>query len=154
MGNTSTNLFYLPLFKALLQPGEVQHRDPGPTRLWKVNTTRWIRGQQYAGSKHRIIRVGVKVYITIPRSWIAVIQRYRVFIKYCVFFHDFEIYSRLCVSMCMYTACGPPRQMAGRTPALKQNWQSLEKSQLLKEKTQYLMNTLYHPSSLNPFKDL
>ena len=37
---------------------------------------------------------------------------------------------------------------AGRTPALlHQNWQSSEKSQYLKEKTQYLMNTLYTPRS-------
>ena len=36
---------------------------------------------------------------------------------------------------CVYT-------MAGRTPALQQNWQSSEKSQHLKEKTQYLMSTL------------
>ena len=37
--------------------------------------------------------------------------------------------------------------MAGRTPALQQNWQSSEKSQNVKEKTQYLMNTQYmgHP---------
>ena len=33
--------------------------------------------------------------------------------------------------------------MAGRTPTLQQNWQSSEKSQHFKEKTQYLMNTLY-----------
>ena len=32
---------------------------------------------------------------------------------------------------------------AGKTPALQQNWQSSEKSQNFKEKTQYLMNTLY-----------
>ena len=40
--------------------------------------------------------------------------------------------------------------MAGRTPALQQNWQSWEKSQHFKEETQYLMNTLniifIHPS--------
>ena len=39
---------------------------------------------------------------------------------------------------------GPP--LAGRTPALQQNWQSSENSQHLKEKTQYLMNTLYKTS--------
>ena len=33
--------------------------------------------------------------------------------------------------------------MAGRRPALQQNWKSSEKSQHFKEKTQYLMNTLY-----------
>ena len=38
---------------------------------------------------------------------------------------------------CVYT------HQAGRTPALQQNWQSSEKSQSFKEKTQYLMNTLY-----------
>ena len=31
----------------------------------------------------------------------------------------------------------------GRKPVLQQNWQSFEKSQHFKEKTQYLMNTLY-----------
>ena len=39
---------------------------------------------------------------------------------------------------CVYT------HQAGRTPALQQNWQSSEISQHFKEKTQYLMNTLYH----------
>ena len=34
--------------------------------------------------------------------------------------------------------------MEGRTLALQQNWQSSEKSQNFKEKTQYLMNTLYY----------
>ena len=32
---------------------------------------------------------------------------------------------------------------AVRKPALQQNWQSSEKSQNSKEKTQYFMNTLY-----------
>ena len=41
------------------------------------------------------------------------------------------------VSVCVYT------HQAGRKPALQQNWQSSEKSQNFKEKTQYLMNTLY-----------
>ena len=40
---------------------------------------------------------------------------------------------------CVYT------HQAGRKPALQQNWQSWEKSQNFKEKTQYLMNTLYMP---------
>ena len=39
--------------------------------------------------------------------------------------------------MCVHT------HRAGRTPALQQFWQSLEKSQNVKEKTQYLLNTLY-----------
>ena len=38
---------------------------------------------------------------------------------------------------CVYT------HQVGRTPALQQNWQSSEKSQHFKEKTQYLMNILY-----------
>ena len=38
---------------------------------------------------------------------------------------------------CVYT------HQAGRTPALQQNWQSSEKSQHFREKTKYLMNTLY-----------
>ena len=38
---------------------------------------------------------------------------------------------------CVYT------YQAGRTQALQQNWQSSEKSQNFKEKTQYLNNTLY-----------
>ena len=35
---------------------------------------------------------------------------------------------------CVYT------HQAGRTPTLQQNWQSLEKSQNFKEKTQYLIS--------------
>ena len=64
-----------------------------------------------------------------PAEW-----RYRVFIKYCVwFFEDFKIFRTLAflgfpsVSVCVYT-------MAGQTPALQQNWQSSEKSQHFKEK--------------------
>ena len=59
-----------------------------------------------------------------------------------VFFEDFNINSglwHLSVSprcQCMYT------QLAGRKPAPQQNWQSSEKSQNFKEKTQFLMNTL------------
>ena len=37
---------------------------------------------------------------------------------------------------CVYT-------MAGQTPGRQQNWRSSEKSKNFKEKTQYLMNTLY-----------
>ena len=33
--------------------------------------------------------------------------------------------------------------MASQTPTLQQNWQSSEKSQNFKEKTQYLMDILY-----------
>ena len=68
---------------------------------------------------------------------------YRVFIKYCVSFPNFEKYSGLCPfsvfprCQCVYT------HQAGRKQALQQNWQSSEKSQNFKEKTQYLMNTLY-----------
>ena len=49
----------------------------------------------------------------------------------------FELWSFSVFPWCQYT------HQAGRTPALQQNWQSPEKSQNLKEKTQYLMNTLY-----------
>ena len=42
--------------------------------------------------------------------------------------------------MCVYT-----RQVSWKA-ALQQNWQSSEKSQYFKEKTQYLMNTLYNNS--------
>ena len=67
---------------------------------------------------------------------------YRVFIKYFVFFQIFynipesglSLFS-LGVSVCTL--------QAGRTPALQQHWQSSEKSQIFKEKAQYLMNTLY-----------
>ena len=38
---------------------------------------------------------------------------------------------------CVYT------HQAGRKSALQQNWQSSEKSQNFKEKTQYELNTLY-----------
>ena len=65
-------------------------------------------------------------------------RRYRVFIKYCVFFRIFKnildsVFPRC---QCVYTP------QAGRNPALQQNWQSSEKSQNFKEKTQYLMNIL------------
>ena len=46
------------------------------------------------------------------------------------------------VSQCVYT------HQAGRTPALQRNVQSSEKSQNLKEKTQYFMNTLYVTANL------
>ena len=65
---------------------------------------------------------------------------YRVFSKYCVW-ENFKIYSVLWPfsvfprCQCVYT------HQAGRTHALQQNWQSSEKH--FKEKTQYLMNTLY-----------
>ena len=65
-------------------------------------------------------------------------ENYRVFIKYCVFSDFFlnipnSVFPRC---QCVYT------HQAGRKPALQQNWQSSEKSQNFKEKTQYLMNTL------------
>ena len=67
---------------------------------------------------------------------------YRVFIKYWWFFSNFQKYSGLWPFQvfprcsCVYT------HQAGRKPALQQNWQSSEKSQNFKEKTQYLMNPL------------
>ena len=45
-------------------------------------------------------------------------------------------FSTFPLCQCVYT------QQAGRKPALQQNWQSSEKS-LFKEKTPYLMKTLY-----------
>ena len=59
-----------------------------------------------------------------------------------VFFPKILKYSRLSAfsvfpqCQCEYT------HQAGTTPALQQNWQSSEKSQNFKEKTQYLKNTL------------
>ena len=70
---------------------------------------------------------------------LVLLYSYRVFIKYCVFSKDFRIFQTpfsLGVSVCTHTK-------AGRTPALLQILQSSEKSQHFKEKTQYLMNTLY-----------
>ena len=65
---------------------------------------------------------------------------YRVFIKYCVFFEDFKIYSGFwpfsvfpLVSVCVHRTSRFDRQMAGRTPAQQyQNWQSSEKNILRK----------------------
>ena len=64
---------------------------------------------------------------------------YRMFIKYCVFFRIIQNIpdSIFPQCQCVYT------YQAGRKPALQQNWQSSEISQHFKEKTQYLMNTLY-----------
>ena len=65
-------------------------------------------------------------------------NRYRVFIKYCVL-----EYSGLCPfsvlprSQCVYT------HQACRTPARCSKLAEFRKSQIFKEKTQYLMNTLY-----------
>ena len=76
-------------------------------------------------------------------SFMCPLKTYRVFIKYCVFFEDFLKFSGLMTfsvfprCQCVYT------HQAGRTLALQQNWQSLEKFQNFKEKTQLLMNTLY-----------
>ena len=60
-----------------------------------------------------------------------------------VFFSNFlKIFQTLfsLVSVCVHKQ--GPRHKAGRKPALQQNWQSSEKSQNFKEKTQYLRNTL------------
>ena len=79
---------------------------------------------------------------------------YRVFIKYCLFFPKILKYSGLWpfpifpLYQCVYT------HQAGRTPALQQNWQSSEKSQNFKEKTQYLMNSLYKNYVLLLFQQL
>ena len=59
--------------------------------------------------------------------------------KYCAFSDFFKsipnsVFPRC---QCVYT------HQAGRKPALQQNWQSSEKLQHFKEKTQYLINTLY-----------
>ena len=48
-----------------------------------------------------------RIFVYRELSYLLVI--YRVFIKYCVFFQDFEIYSRLCVSVCTLDfTLGPP----------------------------------------------
>ena len=75
----------------------------------------------------------LKVYI-----W----EIYRLFIKYCVFSKDFRIFRTWSFSVFPWVQCVYTHQ-AGRTPTLQQNWQSSEKSQHFREKTQYLMNTLY-----------
>ena len=65
-----------------------------------------------------------------------------VHFKYCVFFRIFKNIPDSTLSLfslgvsCVYT------HQAGRTPALQQNWQSSEKSQNFKGKTQYLLITL------------
>ena len=66
-------------------------------------------------------------------------DRYRVFIKYCVFFRIFQNIPNSVFPRCQFVYT----KQAGRKPALLQNWRSSEKSQNFKEKTQYLMNTLY-----------
>ena len=59
------------------------------------------------------------------------------------FSEDFKIFRNLAflcfpsVSVCVHT------HKAGRIPALQQHGQSSENLQNIKEKTQYLMNTLY-----------
>ena len=75
-------------------------------------------------------------------EWIC-IYLYRVFIKYCVFSEDFKIFRTLAFPCLPSVSVRVYIHQAGRTPALQQNWQSSEKSQNLKEKIQYLMNTLF-----------
>ena len=59
------------------------------------------------------------------------------------FFPKILKYSGL-LPFCVFPRCKCVYKcQAGRTPVLQQNWQSSEKSQDFKEKTLYLMNTLY-----------
>ena len=58
---------------------------------------------------------------------------YWVFIKYCVFYEDFKIYSGLW-TLSVSLRCQCVFTMIGQTPALQQNLQSSEKSQHIKEK--------------------
>ena len=90
-----------------------------------------------------------KVKILSVWAVITYVGRYRVFIKYCVFFQKILEYSEVwSFSVFPWCPCAYTHQ-AGRTPALQQNWQSSEKSQNFKEKTQYLMNTLYWRMDVN-----
>ena len=74
----------------------------------------------------------------------SIMTRYSLLIKYCVFFEDFKIFRTLAfLCFVSVSVCVVYTQQAGRPQALQQNWQSSEKSQNFKEKTQYLMNTLY-----------
>ena len=84
-----------------------------------------------------ILRIWLSVEKANPRFFFRILNNYRVFIKYCVFS---KILKNIpdSVSACVHWTSRLDHQMVGRTPALQQNWQSLEKSQLLKEKTQYL----------------
>ena len=68
--------------------------------------------------------------------------KYRVFIKYCVSFENFKIYSGLWLLSLPALCTRTTKWQVCRTPALQQNWQSSEKSQHYKEKTKYLMKTL------------
>ena len=62
--------------------------------------------------------------------------KYRVFIKYCVYFRFFQ-YSGLWLFSVFLRCQFVYTHQAGRKPRLQQNWR--EKSQNFKEKTQYLM---------------
>jgi len=64
---------------------------------------------------------------------------YSLFIKYCVFFsRDFRIFRTLVFLL----VPGVYTHQAGRTPALQQNWQSIENNKILRKK-----NTIFneHP---------
>ena len=78
------------------------------------------------------------------------IVTYRVFIKFFVFFRIFQNIPNSVIPRCQFVYT----KQAGRKQALLQNWQSSEKSQNFKEKTQYLMNTLYVNigRSMNPLE--
>ena len=72
------------------------------------------------------------------------IYRYRVFIKYCVFSEDFKIFRTLAflcfpsVSVCVHTHTRRVEHHSAAAELVE-----FRKSQNLKEKTQYFMNTLY-----------
>ena len=61
-----------------------------------------------------------------------------VFLPKILKYSGFWLFSVIPRFQCVYT------HQAGRKLALHQSWQSSEKSQNFKEKTQYLMNTLYY----------
>ena len=71
----------------------------------------------------------------------SLLLTYRMFIKYCVFSEVFKNIPDSGLSLFSLGVSVYAHQ-TGRKPALQQNWQSSEKSQNFKEKTQYLMNTL------------
>ena len=77
--------------------------------------------------------------------------RYRVFIKYCVFLEDLKIFRTLAflsMSLCVHT---PGRQNTSAAAELAE-FRKIKKK--VKEKTQYLMNTLQLKldSALSPLK--
>ena len=97
---------------------------------WSTAHSTWYLCPVYLGIHRRLM------------SQTSLLLTYRMFIKYCVFSEVFKNIPDSGLSLFSLGVSVYAHQTGRKPPALQQNWQSSEKSQNFKEKTQYLMNTL------------